>query len=161
MPAQDPVYILCHAGGRATKAAQQLAAEGFQQPVVVEGGTQAWVDAGLPVKRGKAGAISLSGRYASRRARWCARRGIAGFLCESLVLRPLWIRRAGLIFAGITDFCGMGLLLARAPWNAARGPDREFALPSASMAMWAGLPWSGSAISPRRRGARSSAMRSS
>lgn len=25
---------------------------------------------------------------------------------------------AGLVFAGITDFCGMGLLLARLPWNA-------------------------------------------
>jgi hypothetical protein len=24
---------------------------------------------------------------------------------------------AGLVFAGITDFCGMGLLLARMPWN--------------------------------------------
>ena len=24
---------------------------------------------------------------------------------------------AGLVFAGITDWCGMGLLLARAPWN--------------------------------------------
>jgi hypothetical protein len=24
---------------------------------------------------------------------------------------------AGLIFAGITDFCGMGLLLAKLPWN--------------------------------------------
>ncbi len=25
---------------------------------------------------------------------------------------------AGLVFAGITDFCGMGLLLAKFPWNA-------------------------------------------
>ena len=24
---------------------------------------------------------------------------------------------AGLVFAGVTDWCGMGLLLARAPWN--------------------------------------------
>jgi hypothetical protein len=24
---------------------------------------------------------------------------------------------AGLVFAGITDTCGMGLLLARMPWN--------------------------------------------
>ncbi len=24
---------------------------------------------------------------------------------------------AGLIFAGITDWCGMGLLIAKAPWN--------------------------------------------
>jgi len=23
----------------------------------------------------------------------------------------------GLVFAGVTDWCGMGLLLARAPWN--------------------------------------------
>jgi hypothetical protein len=25
---------------------------------------------------------------------------------------------AGLVFAGITDWCGMGLLLAKLPWNA-------------------------------------------
>lgn len=24
---------------------------------------------------------------------------------------------AGLVFAGLTDFCGMGLLLAKMPWN--------------------------------------------
>ncbi len=24
---------------------------------------------------------------------------------------------AGLVFAGITDWCGMGLLLAKLPWN--------------------------------------------
>ena len=35
--------------------------------------------------------------------------GIAGFV------------GAGLVFAGITDTCGMGMLLARMPWNR-RGP---------------------------------------
>jgi hypothetical protein len=24
---------------------------------------------------------------------------------------------AGLVFSGVTNFCGMGLVLARAPWN--------------------------------------------
>ena len=24
---------------------------------------------------------------------------------------------AGLVFAGVTDWCGMGMLLARMPWN--------------------------------------------
>jgi predicted branched-subunit amino acid permease len=24
---------------------------------------------------------------------------------------------AGLVFAGVSDFCGMGLLLAKLPWN--------------------------------------------
>ena len=28
---------------------------------------------------------------------------------------------AGLVFAGITDFCGMGLLLAKLPWNKRKG----------------------------------------
>jgi hypothetical protein len=28
---------------------------------------------------------------------------------------------AGLIFAGLTDWCGMGLLLARMPWNRTHG----------------------------------------
>jgi hypothetical protein len=37
-------------------------------------------------------------------------------------LQPLWILLsgligAGLVFAGITDTCGMGLLLAKMPWN--------------------------------------------
>ena len=38
------------------------------------------------------------------------------------LLRVLWLIGgiligAGLVFAGVTDWCGMGLLLARAPWN--------------------------------------------
>ena len=28
---------------------------------------------------------------------------------------------AGLVFAGVTDWCGMGLLLARMPWNQTAG----------------------------------------
>jgi len=31
---------------------------------------------------------------------------------------------AGLIFAGVTDTCGMALLLARMPWNQVAGPTR-------------------------------------
>jgi hypothetical protein len=29
---------------------------------------------------------------------------------------------AGLVFAGVTDWCGMGMLLAKMPWNN-RSPD--------------------------------------
>src|ERR1700693_5239403 len=45
-----PVYLICRTGGRATKAAEMFSAEGFDQGVVVEGGTEAWIAAGLPVK---------------------------------------------------------------------------------------------------------------
>ena len=38
------------------------------------------------------------------------------------VLSPSWIILpgfvgAGLLFAGLTGFCGMGLILAKMPWN--------------------------------------------
>jgi rhodanese-related sulfurtransferase len=47
-----PVYLICRTGGRAARAAEKFAAEGFDQGVVVEGGTAAWIAAGLPVERG-------------------------------------------------------------------------------------------------------------
>jgi rhodanese-related sulfurtransferase len=56
---EEPIYLICRTGGRATKAAAKFAAQGFDQGVVVEGGTEAWATAGLPVERGAAKAISL------------------------------------------------------------------------------------------------------
>ena len=32
---------------------------------------------------------------------------------------------AGLVFAGITDWCGMGMLLAKMPWNNRTGDCRD------------------------------------
>lgn len=45
-----PLYILCKAGGRAKKAAQQLAPYTRHPVYVVEGGTDACVAAGLPYR---------------------------------------------------------------------------------------------------------------
>ncbi|HET6408164.1 MAG TPA: rhodanese-like domain-containing protein [Chthoniobacteraceae bacterium] len=113
----QPVYLLCRSGGRAKKAAEQLEKGGFTQCVVVEGGTQAWADAGLPVNRGESKVISLERQV----------RIAAGVLVLIGVALGTWVHPAfyglsafvgaGLTFAGITDWCGMGLLLARMPWN--------------------------------------------
>lgn len=113
----QPVYLLCRSGQRATRAADKLAQAGFAQPVVVTGGTLAWIDAALPVTRGESKVISLERQV----------RIAAGSLVLTGVLLGWFVYRgffglsafvgAGLIFAGITDFCGMGLLLAKLPWN--------------------------------------------
>ena len=55
----QPVYLLCRSGQRATRAAEKFAKEGFIQPIVVEGGTLAWIAANLPVTRGTTKVISL------------------------------------------------------------------------------------------------------
>jgi rhodanese-related sulfurtransferase len=113
----QPVYLLCRSGQRAAKAAEKFAREGFTQPVVVEGGTLAWIEANLPVTRGTTKVISLERQV----------RIVAGSLVLAGVLLGWFVHRwffglpafvgAGLVFAGITDFCGMGFLLAKMPWN--------------------------------------------
>ncbi len=113
----QPVYLLCRSGQRATKAADKFAKEGFAQPIVVAGGTLAWLEANLPVTRGVTKVISLE-----RQVRIVAGAIVfTGVLLAHFVnLHFIWLSGfvgAGLVFAGITDFCGMGLLLARMPWN--------------------------------------------
>ncbi len=112
-----PVYLLCRSGQRATRAAEKFAAEGYGEPVVVEGGTLAWIEAGLPVERGEVKVISLE-----RQVRIAAGSlvligsALAWFVHPGFLAIPAFVG-AGLVFAGVTDFCGMGLLLAKAPWN--------------------------------------------
>jgi rhodanese-related sulfurtransferase len=59
LPKDQPVYLLCRSGQRATKAAEKFAKEGFTQPIVVEGGTLAWIEENLPVTRNALKVISL------------------------------------------------------------------------------------------------------
>jgi len=114
---EKPLYILCRSGGRAKQAAQQLEKEGFTQCHVVEGGTLAWAEAGLPVNRGASSVISLE-----RQVRIAAGAIVLTGVLLGYFVNPafIWLSGfigAGLMFAGITDWCGMGLLLARMPWN--------------------------------------------
>jgi len=117
LPKDQPVYLLCRSGQRATKAAEKLARDGYAHAIVVEGGTLAWIDANLPVTRGTTKVISLE-----RQVRIAAGAIVfTGVLLAHFVnFNFIWLAGfvgAGLVFAGITDFCGMGLLLAKMPWN--------------------------------------------
>jgi len=113
----QPVYLLCRSGQRATKAAEKFAKEGFSQPIVVEGGTLAWIKANLPVERSAVKVVSLE-----RQVRIAAGALVftGALLARFVNFDFIWLSGfvgAGLVFAGITDFCGMGLLLAKLPWN--------------------------------------------
>jgi rhodanese-related sulfurtransferase len=113
----EAVYLLCLGGQRAKRAAAEFARGGFAEPVVVEGGTLAWVEAGLPVNRGKAGAISLERQVRIVAGSLVLIGVLLGWLVHPGFYGLSGFVGAGLVFAGVTDFCGMGLLLARMPWN--------------------------------------------
>ena len=113
----QPLYIFCRSGNRAKQGAEKLEKSGYAQCRVVEGGTMAWAEAGLPVNRGTSKVISLE-----RQVRIAAG-GIVltGVLLAHFVIPPSSGSPAssarGSCFAGITDSCGMGMLIAKMPWN--------------------------------------------
>lgn len=115
-------YVLCRSGKRAEAAAGQLEAAGLKDVVVIEGGILACEQAGLPVNKGAAVmSLERQGRLAVGLFVL-----IGGLL--AVFLNPAWVWvcvffGAGLAFAAITDFCLLGMLLARMPWNNAIVPD--------------------------------------
>lgn len=115
-PGNEPLYFICRSGGRGQQACEMLAKAGFPNVVNVEGGMMACVEAGLPVVRGKT-AISLE-----RQVRISAGSLVVLGAALSWFVHPAFLGLsafigAGLVFAGITDTCGMGMILAQMPWN--------------------------------------------
>ncbi len=120
-----PAYFVCKSGTRSQKACEKMLAAGLKDVISVEGGTAACEAAGVPVVRGRkamslerqvriaAGSLvaigaALAGFGPEAPINWQAiGAGLAGFV------------GCGLVFAGITDTCGMAMLLARMPWNQA------------------------------------------
>lgn len=109
------LLVVCRSGSRGQMACDKLAAAGVNDVINVEGGTLACVEAGMNVIRGKK-AMSLERQV--RIAAGCL--VVAGVALS--FLHPAWLGLSafvgsGLVFAGVTDTCGMGMLIARAPWN--------------------------------------------
>ncbi len=114
--AGQPLYVICRSGARATQACQKISAAGYGNVVVVEGGTQAWDRAGLPVVRGKK-CISLERQVRIAAGSLVLLGSALGYFVHPYFIGLAAFVGAGLTFAGITDTCGMGMLLARMPWN--------------------------------------------
>ena len=96
-------------------AVQQLAAAGLEASVV-EGGTVACERAGLPVVRGRGG-VSIERQVRIAAGSLVAAGTAAGWLVHPGFLAVPAFVGCGLAFAGLSDTCAMGDLLARMPWN--------------------------------------------
>jgi rhodanese-related sulfurtransferase len=116
MPGES-IYVVCQAGTRAAKAIEQFECAGCGDAILVEGGTQAWIDAGFPVHRGSRSVLPIMGQVQI----------VVGSLSLVGAILALTLNRwfavvplllgCGLLSAGISGTCGMALLLATMPWN--------------------------------------------
>lgn len=114
--ANEPLYVICRSGSRGQQTCEKFLKAGFTNVVNVEGGTMACVEAGLQVVRGKK-AVSLE-----RQVRIAAGSlvllgaALAWFVDPAFIGLSAFVG-AGLVFARVSDTCGMGMVLARMPWN--------------------------------------------
>ena len=113
---EEPLYMICRSGSRGRQACETFHAAGFANVVNVEGGTLAWEQAGLPVVRGKK-AVSLERQVRIAAGSLVVLGTALGAFVHPAFLGLAAFVGAGLVFAGVTDTCGMGMILARMPWN--------------------------------------------
>lgn len=122
--AGKPLYVVCRSGKRSEMACKKLVAAGYRDIVNIEGGTQACIEAGLPVIRGQK-AMSLERQVRIVAGLIIVTGVVLGYLVHPGLFALSGAVGAGLTFAGITDSCMMGMLLAKMPWNqaACSGPS--------------------------------------
>lgn len=112
----EPVVLICQSGQRARKAEAALRTAGMPNLHVLDGGVNGWLAAGHPVVRG-ATRISLERQVRIVAGAFAA---LGAFLALGIhplfAILPAFIG-SGLVFAGVSDICAMGMLLARLPYN--------------------------------------------
>ena len=114
---QGPVHLLCQSGKRAQMAVNKLQGKTKRPLVIIEGGLNALKTHNVEVKTGSKNVISLE-RQVRITAGFLVVLGVLlGFTVSPYFFALSGFVGAGLMFAGITDTCGMALVLARMPWN--------------------------------------------
>jgi rhodanese-related sulfurtransferase len=114
----DVLIFHCRSGARTKGNAARLAAVTPEcETYILEGGLDAWRKAGLPVALDRGQPIDIMRQVQIA----------AGSLVLLGVLLGAWVAPAfyllsglvgaGLLFAGVSGFCGMARLLAAMPWN--------------------------------------------
>ena len=111
------IFLLWQAGRRAEMAAEQLQGKVNAELVIIEGGMNAVKQSNIQLAAKRKKVIPLERQI----------RIAAGLLVVIGVVLGTWVNPgfyalsgivgAGLTFAGITDICPMGMLIAKAPWN--------------------------------------------
>lgn len=113
----NTIYVICRTGRRSVEAQRKLTSLGFTSVVNVVGGVEAWKREKFHLEKDENAPWSLE-----RQVRFTAGLLVFTGVVLSLLVHPFFIALAGfvgfgLMFTAVIDWCGMGLLLARMPWN--------------------------------------------
>lgn len=114
----ETVIFYCQSGTRTSANAMRLAATGSPATVcLLSGGLQAWKQAGLPTEEDVSAPLPLMQQVQIAAGSLVLSGVVLGYTVSSAFYLLSGFVGIGLIFAGITGFCGMARLLQRMPWN--------------------------------------------
>ncbi|HWA01184.1 MAG TPA: rhodanese family protein [Caulobacterales bacterium] len=107
----------CRSGMRTQSNAARLLTKGFAEARSLEGGLEAWKAAGLPVHTNAKAPLEIM-RQVQIAAGALVLTGVGlGFTAHPAFFGLSAFIGAGLLFAGVSGWCGMAVLLKQMPWN--------------------------------------------
>jgi rhodanese-related sulfurtransferase len=112
-----PFVLTCRSANRSGQAAQRLLAAGYTEVTHLQGGLNAWKEAGLPIKKQSNAPISLMRQVHIVAGSLVVAGILLGFLVAPGFFVLSGIVGCGLLFSGISDNCMMANLLAKLPYN--------------------------------------------
>jgi len=107
----------CKSGMRTQANAAKLLARGFSEAYYLEGGIEAWKQAGLPVHTNREAPLEIMRQVQITAGSLVLAGVVLGYLVDPLFYVLSAFVGAGLTFAGLTGWCGMAMLLKAMPWN--------------------------------------------
>jgi rhodanese-related sulfurtransferase len=118
----DVLVFHCRSGARTKTNAPKLAAAAPAcESYILEGGIDAWKKAGLPVKLDRSQPIDIMRQVQIGAGSLVLLGAALGYALTPAFYGLSAFVGAGLLFAGISGFCGMARLLALMPWNRRAG----------------------------------------
>lgn len=113
-----PIVIHCGSGKRSAEACIRLLEKNPGLELYsLEGGIKAWKDAGFSVQSSETKTISLERQTQIMAGLLCFLGAFLGALLNPFFYMLSGFVGLGLMFAGITGWCGMAKLLSKMPWN--------------------------------------------
>ncbi|WOO39517.1 rhodanese-like domain-containing protein [Rubellicoccus peritrichatus] len=111
------VCFICQSGKRSKLSLNVWKKAGFSDADELDGGLNAWEAEGLSLEKGQGEVMSIERQVRIAAGSLVFIGTLLGvFVSPWFLIIPGFIG-AGLTFAGITDTCGMGMMLAKMPWN--------------------------------------------
>ena len=111
------VVLHCVMGMRSAQAGQKLLDAGYTTVYNFRGGIQAWKEAGHTTAQSQRAPLSLQRQVQIVSGSLVLLGTVLGAVISPWFLLLSGVVGAGLVYAGVSDTCGMAMLLAQLPYN--------------------------------------------